>query len=152
MGDRLHGSRSSVDARGPFLSPVITRYTQMQIASRQIAMPTYRSFSSRALTVGISHACAESRVRALPLPHRRAVMCVRATITHDYVKPAGGWVVPGLSRIYYSEYSGESHFRERVRRSFQMHEAARNGIIPFTWNYSTYRQFSMKIYCLSNEG
>jgi len=89
--DRLHGSRSSVDARRLFLLLVITRYTHADSISTNsnAYLPiVYRSFS-RTLTVGISHTYAESCVRALLLSHRHAVM-----ITRGYVKPARGWVVP----------------------------------------------------------
>lgn len=68
----------------------------MQIASRQIAMPTYRSSTVfLAHTYGRDFACrTESRVCALLLPHRHAVMCARTMLTRGYVKPACSWVVP----------------------------------------------------------
>lgn len=62
-----------------FLLPVITRYTHADsISTNSKCLPTDRLPSlSRTPTVEISHAYAESGVRALLFSHRHAV-CLRA--------------------------------------------------------------------------
>lgn len=81
----------------------------MQIASRQIAMPTYRSSTVPLAHTYLARDFACLCVRALLFSHRHAV-CLRAD---SCVKTAHSWVVSGSSGIYYE--SGKLRFWKRLR-------------------------------------
>lgn len=128
-------------------------------------MPTYRSSTVLlAHTYGrIFACCAESRVRALLLRHRHAVMCARADRARLRKACAcvSGWslFIRNLLQIRYSE--SHSRERERERESWcgfgrVAHSKLRKGKLLYA-NFEplfdrTSRRFSAKMDRLANEG
>lgn len=91
--DRLHGSRSPVDARRLFLSPVITRYTHADSISTN--SNAYLPIVFLAHTYGRDFACLRGVTR----------LCVTspASMRGDRarLRKARGWLGDPWSRIYY---------------------------------------------------